>query len=569
MLRDAIRDALRPCLRPLTDPPLVVGGGYDIYANSATGSDTNDGLTDATPLQNLSAVKAAAVAHGSGVRIALARGSHWREELDLRSIENASVHGVGDPLLPLPKIDCSDIALGGSFTKTGGRTNVYQISVAHALSGSAPFTARWFRAWEDGERLKWVASVELCDAEAGTFHCPDQGALTNPVVVYVHPTGSGSPVSNGKLYEFSARDSALHVGPGYDVRDLHTTRNTHKDGSFRSYYSVGRATRVLASDGLIHNLWIGAGGTAEGCVAYDCEPSTWRSGTAATLFITFVPEGSPLTTSYKDCTAYSAQESSAHDGFYSHTNGGENKLARIEHVGTRTFGCCNIMAGDTTELYVKDAFIEHFPSRADVTTSISCWYGDLSVENATIINGARAFGGSYGHVLVRDVRFYSPAGVSGGLFWTNSAEIEDSTFVFNPPPGFNWNVYQYGAGYGAKVGRNCAYENTLWRTLQVASGETIESDFNVIWTEEVPAPQFSVASVDVGWDDWKAATGGDANSAYATDQVSRLYPNAHLGDFAAADSVVDAGGRHAGSRKHIPRPDWDALVLRWRAGFIE
>lgn len=564
MFRSVFKNPFSSPFKAITSPG-VGGGAYDFYVNSVTGDDENDGSASA-PFASLAAVMAVVT---NNSRIALVRGSHWREELDLRSIENASVHGVGDPLLPLPKIDCSDIAPGGSFTKTGGRTNVYQISVAHALAGSAPFTARWFRAWEDGERLKWVASVELCDAEAGTFHCPDQGALTNPVVVYVHPTGSGSPVSNGKLYEFSARDSALHVGPGYDVRDLHTTRNANKDGSFRSYYNVGRATRVLASDGLIHNLWIGAGGTAEGCVSYDAEPSTWRSGTNATLFITYVPEGSPLTTYYKDCTAYSAQEGSAHDGFYSHTIGGANKLARVEHVGTRTFGCCNIMAGDTTELYVKDAFIEHFPARDHMATSISCGYGDLSVDNATIINGARAFGGSQGHVSLRDVRYYSPAGVSGGLFWTNSAEIEDSTFVFNPPPEFNWNVYQYGAGYGAKVGRNCAYENTLWRTLQVASGETIESDFNVIWTEEVPAPQFSVASVDVGWDDWKAATGGDVNSVYVPNQTSRLFPNAHLGDFTAADSVVDAGGRHAGSRKHIPRPDWNALVLRWKAGFIE
>ena len=535
---------------------------YDYYVNSATGNDANDGTTPATAFATLAAAQVLAT---NGTRIGLARGSYWREELDLRTRENIVIAGYGDPELPLPKIDCADASEPGDFAATSGTDNVYEILWTHQLTGAAPYTARWMRAWEDGERLKYVASIALCDAEPGTFHCPAHGSLTNPVTIHIHPSDSSNPASSGKLYEFGARDAALHVGPNYDASDLHTTRNTNKDGSFLSYYNAGVARRVLASDGLIHNLWIGAGGTADGCVAYDCEPSTWRPGMNATLFITYQISSSPLTTTYRNCTAYSAHTDSVHDAFYAHTVGGANKLEAIEFIGCRTYGNGNIGAGDTNYMTVADCFVEHSADRSDFTTSVLT-SAALIVDNMTILNGARGF--FAGNISVTDVRFYSPGNISGGVFWSASSEVTNSTFVFPTPIYNTYNMYQYGANYGSDVFRDVAVENARWRTHCVADGHSINADDNVFWTADPAFNVFQIGTTEYNFADWKTNTGGDANSVYLTSQPTRLFPNAHLGDFAADDGVVDADGRHAGSRKHIPRPDWDALVARWKAGFI-
>lgn len=564
-----LRPVLEPVLRSVFDP--AIGGGsqpFTAYVDSVNGSDANDGLTAATALQTLAAGLAAVAAEGDGAKLGLARGSHWREELALFPWSDVSVVGYGDPNLPLPKIDCSDIADSADFSATGGYAGVYDIDWTHQLVGSAPFTARWMRAWEDGDRLKWVSSVALCEAEAGTFHCPDQGALTNPVTIYIHPSDNGDPASNGKVYEFGSRNAALHVGPGYRVSDVHTTRNCHKDGSFMSYGYAGQATRVLATDGIIHNLWVGPGSTATGCVAYDCEPSTWRPGTGATLFITHRDDSSALTTRYIDCAAYTPHDASVHLPLYAHTSGGANRLAAVEVSGFRTYAPGEIGASDTDALTVTNTFIEHPPARAADTRSVSAAGGLTNVDNVTVLNAARMFVGA-DSLRVKDLRAYTNADNSAGPFWHADTQVENSTFVFDPALSDGQSMmFIYWAGGSATKFSDCAVEDAGLGAIHAVAADSIESDGNVWWRADAAINNFVVAGAENSFAAWQSTTGQDGNSVSLANQSNRLFPGAHLGDFTAADGVVDADGRQSGSRLHIDRPDWAALVARWKAGFI-
>lgn len=558
---------LQPVLRSVFDPRPGGAGTptFDFYVDSfaAPGGDG----TISSPFATLADVQAAALTHGDGVRIGLQRGSEWRESLDLRGLNNVTVQGIGDMALPLPKIDAAGVADNSDFTTTDDTDAVYQIVWTHDLTGSAPYTARWLRAWEDGKRLKWVASVELCDAEPGTFHCQAQGAVSNPTTFYVHPSNSSDPMTDGKLYEFSARDSSIYVDTGYDVRDLHTTRNSHKDGSFLSF-GPGYAYSVLSTDGLIHNQWAAAGSTHEKCVVYDCEPSTWRSGTSATLFITHRDVGSPLTTRYKACAAYSHQVVSGHEALYAHTSGGANRLHRVEVDGMISYGSGSVSTGDTDALYVTNTFIEHPFARPPESQAAAANGGATFIDNITILNAARAFSGA-SSPTINDARLFTSADNSAGPFWSVGTAITNSTFAFLPELSDGQSMmFIYWSGGAASVFAGCAVEDAGLGALAAISNTSIESDGNVWWRSNAGINHFVVSPDEYNFAGWQAETGQDGNSAYLVNQPTRLFPNAHLGDFTAADGVVDADGRQSGSRKHIERPDWTALVARWQAGFI-
>src|SRR5690606_17612505 len=78
--------------------------GPQVFINSVTGSDDNPG-TEELPLQTLSAIP-----FENGMRINLARGSKWREQLGQEGIEytGITVQAYGEEG-PLPVIDASEI----------------------------------------------------------------------------------------------------------------------------------------------------------------------------------------------------------------------------------------------------------------------------------------------------------------------------------------------------------------------------------------------------------------------------------------------------------------------------
>jgi len=86
-------------------------------------------------------------------------------------------------------INGSVIKANASFTLTGGQTNTYE--QAHTLGASLSMML-----WEDDTRLTEQNSIANVEANAGSFW---QDTVNNKI--YVHPTGSTSPITNGSVYE--------------------------------------------------------------------------------------------------------------------------------------------------------------------------------------------------------------------------------------------------------------------------------------------------------------------------------------------------------------------------------
>src|SRR5690606_7665711 len=103
-------------------------GGFDVHVDSVNGSDDNDGATPATALATLGALELV-----EGMRIGLARGSYWREQIDGGAVSGVTVgaYGVGK----MPVLDAAS-PIEGTWTQpdADGLPNVWMQTVAHEVS---------------------------------------------------------------------------------------------------------------------------------------------------------------------------------------------------------------------------------------------------------------------------------------------------------------------------------------------------------------------------------------------------------------------------------------------------
>jgi hypothetical protein len=278
--------------------------GYSYYINSVTGSDDNPGTSSLLPFATITKLL---TVYQAGQSVGLAKGSHWREQFTFPG-DGGGLEGYGavgdDPIL-----DGSDIITG--WTKTGGQTNVYEKSVTTAPS----LGEQWVNVWEDGVFLARAASVAACDGAAGSYYVTaDFGVIT----VYIHPTGSGDPTSNGKTYEVSCRNAGIYsVGNGHTITGIETRNNQAAGGSL----ILGRScivTDCYARNGSKHNIYFKDGCVLTRVTAHNAyfNPSSpsktmfvWNENTPAGLGVTLI-----------DCVAkFDALDGNA-SGYYGHRN---------------------------------------------------------------------------------------------------------------------------------------------------------------------------------------------------------------------------------------------------------
>lgn len=130
-----------------------------------------------------------------------------------------------------PIIDCGVTFTPGSWSATGGTTNVYQQTVSIYLHPSTS----WVNILEDGSHMTYVANTATCDSTAGSYTVSAYTGTEgdNSVTVYIHPTGSTDPTSNGSTYRYSRHYMGVEA-QGIDsitVDGIHSRLQTANDGS--------------------------------------------------------------------------------------------------------------------------------------------------------------------------------------------------------------------------------------------------------------------------------------------------------------------------------------------------
>lgn len=286
------------------------------YVDSVGGLDANNGTSADTPLQTISALLGKAIS--TGQTVALKAGSYWREKLLIPAVNNVKVVVYGSGASPV--LDCSALIVAGSWTKTGGQTNVYQQDLTCEATGST-----WISAWESGYsspvgvngRLARAVSIVDCDATPGSYF-PSSDASTS-FTLYLHASDNSNPAGNGKTYEYTKRyagyDAVSNAPTGCWVAGITTKRNLANDGSLQISKN-GYAYNCNANEGSKHNVYARTGATLYSVAASDA----YFGGQSLILFVH--NENSPANEGirYAYCTATVTPFNQNSTGYYGHTN---------------------------------------------------------------------------------------------------------------------------------------------------------------------------------------------------------------------------------------------------------
>ncbi len=481
---------------------LLGGRPFDYYVDSVNGSDDNDGLTQATAFATIGKLGTIA----AGKKIGLAKGSTWKEQLTIGA-NNVTVaaYGTGDK----PIIDCADVIATDDWSKSDGLTNVYQCTKSPALDAADTFPG----IFEDGTPLIRLESTATCDSTPGSFTVSSETVA--PCTLYVHPTGSTDPSSNGKTYEFTSRQNAIaaYGYTGVTVRGIHGKRCLQGSGNFRM---GNNATLIdcLSTWGCKHNFYIGEGSVLVDCVATDIRE--YDIGLSGTMYVynSNSPNGGGVTFTRctAQCTAYNAEAM----GFYGHHNVDGD-------YGTILFqDCAAINCGNGAFSGINAAFVINNP------TVTNCLYAfwpidgmdSLTLTGGTFTTSANAARCLYHQapscpVIITDLTVIHTGTVSGASLYIASGVAPELTLsnvsLTLQPNGVFMRAYNNNGGAINVSGCDFLGSSTDGSVyMTVSGGPDITSDNNRFGLGTYNFTIDGTAYTDVAT--YKTATGQDANS---------------------------------------------------------
>lgn len=299
---------------------MLYTGIFSKYHQSSSAGDTIVIDTSAAPL-DLAGTNLLFRSHAINVRAAT--GQTWIDIKTHKTLANAS------------------------FSKTGGYTNIYEIADTQANTV----------LWEDD---KWLAkpntgtlatALTYLDANPGSFY-------TDGTKMYVHPTGSTNPVTDGKVYDRSRDYSAVGIEAiglwcrNYDVRNIRSGKTCMAvaatgdgigaygigDANFSSTGAVNRLQDCYLSYCSKHAYGFVTGNTNEDLTIENCQGEQCTPYGSMTVFVSYKGSGTGNIHRYRNCTVEksigligsTAGVSNYAGDFYSHNLGGANNFTLFE-----------------------------------------------------------------------------------------------------------------------------------------------------------------------------------------------------------------------------------------------
>jgi hypothetical protein len=240
----------------------------------------------------------------AGLKIGLAAGSHWDEQMTI-TVNNVLVkaYGTGAP----PLLDALSAIAAVAWSKTGGRTFVYQATVTFTTPG----TNTWLRVWEDDVSMVRVSDVATCDATANSY-VPSSDTVS-PATLYVHASDGTNPGVNGKLYEFNSRNNGYtsYGVSGCRIIGVNTRRGNDNNGSL----VVGRSSTVvncIAYEGTKHNIFLREGCLFPNVSAYEA----YYAGGGSSMFVLADTSPTGLSVCFENCSCENPTYDSSIAGFF-------------------------------------------------------------------------------------------------------------------------------------------------------------------------------------------------------------------------------------------------------------
>jgi hypothetical protein len=424
--------------------------GY--YVDSINGNDTNSGLSPATPFKTIAALGNADFFRHTNLWN-FAAGSHWREQLDVRS-NNMTLRSYGSGSPPL--FDASDVIPPGAWTKVQGLTNTYVATVA---TSNVLAAAQGVNVFENGVYMFRATGLTNCDLTPMSYWITNDNSYPNETVtIWINPTNSTNPETDTNLYEFTSRQCGVFSYASNCVYDgLWTRRNLLNDGSFKVGYSNVLAN-CMASDGGKHNLAF-----AENCILTNvvCSNAYYTyTGQGLTMFICTVATGSGGTVAMTSCSAFLPAYLANYQtvGFYGHSSA-PPQIGSITYNGCTSIGCAGSFDGLADLLIVSNCVADgSLPGNSTnitivnstICTTNSRGFNDNNTLMLTISNSTLQTTAKYGIVIylseavnVTLTNCVLSATNSGWAIYQNGAGLANFASVGNSMDGtFNWYRFQ-------------------------------------------------------------------------------------------------------------------------------
>lgn len=256
------KEVITPDLRTLQPNTLEVGEigedhSFDYYIDNIKGNDANNGKSIASALATIGALPALT----EGVRIGLAKGSMWREQLTITANHvHVGSFGKGDR----PIIECRDILSNDGWERTDGQTFVYERIVSFDTGVKDAFV----RVWQDGIHMAFASSIADCNAMEGSYYIATH--TTSPQTLYIHPTGNGDPRINGEEYLYNPRAAAIHAQlySEIQIEGIQTVGNLSGDGSIQAG-TYAKVIDCAILHGGKHSLYVNSGSIVDRCTLVD------------------------------------------------------------------------------------------------------------------------------------------------------------------------------------------------------------------------------------------------------------------------------------------------------------
>lgn len=466
----------------------------DYYVDSENGDDDNDGKSPQTAVASIAKVLSMLQ---EGQTVGLASGSHWREHFVV-TYNNIKLvaYGAGEK----PIIDASDVVPSASWSKTAGRSNVYQISVSPEWG-----MFNWLNAWCNDAFLTRADDLASCDNTPGSYY---PSGLSGTITLYIHPPGSTDPRTDGKTYEYTQRPHSISVRSpiyhGTELHGIHARRNLVEVGSVVLDKRC-KIINCLISDGSKHNIYVGEGSYLADTI---CRNAYYGTQNFA-FFVFYTAEGTGQDVTVINCRAENTTGVLQPNGtgFHAHTSGGFLGDLYLKNIYANQMG------------YVIDTAYSSKSITIDGMESDGCMYAvlmqmsmsirDLTHSVETDKRAINMFASDATLTLSDSTIILNGLYASGGLLYSatnpNLTVIMDNVHFI----GQNNEICVYiGDTGGSIVARNCEFENVS-RPYSVAPTGAIDSDNNRFRDEcsfELNGVTYNTIA------DWQA-TGHDAHSS--------------------------------------------------------
>jgi len=460
------------------------------YVDSVNGVDSNAGTSAAAAFKSIGKL---ATVISDYSRVALARGSAWREKLLLANNYVQLVpYGTG----AAPLFDASDPVFAGTWSKAAGRTITYQASVTHELAGG-----EFMGCWENGARLAYRTTAALVDANPGSYTLSDlSNTPVSPLTLYVSASDGSNPATNGKVYEYSSHTNGV-VGNSVQyavVQGIQARRPLADSG-----INLGGCATVVdcaVTDAGQHSIYLNGGGAK----LFRCTASGMYHPTATQAAIMqYISPANNEGMYFESCTV---TQGTPNTGF-GFGSSGTGTLGTVSFVNCTTVNCNTgfspalastvVMTGCTISgsgQYGLDFAGATTVSISGLTTSgltSRCVAGGASNATITIANSSLSGAGATGVFLngltgiALTVTGCTFAGLGYLIGCDNGPDLASLTFTHN----------------------SVASASNMWWIG--TPPPTLASDYNTLPAGGVP---MNFNGNGWSWAAWKANTGQDAHS---------------------------------------------------------